>query len=67
MELEDLVLKHYRVERIGNRMVAFEDPDGNYKADSAQEVEKALNTRRHCNVEVRTSNKAKWYPISNRR
>ena len=67
MELEDLVLNQYRVERIGNKIAVFEDPDGNYKADSALEVETALNTSRHCNVWVRMSKKSKWYPISNKR
>ena len=48
-ELEDLVLRHYRVERRGGEMVAIQDPDGLYKAPSAQALERALNTK--CRIE----------------
>lgn len=54
MELEDLVLlKHYRVERHGDVMVAVEDEDGNYKAPSAKDLEDALNIRKRIRKEDR--------------
>ena len=46
MELTDLVLKRYSVRRIGNQMIAIEDPRGRYKADSPENVVRALSDRR---------------------
>lgn len=51
-ELEDLILKRFRVEKIAGEMVVVEDPAGNYKAVSSGEVERALNTEEQTEVEV---------------
>lgn len=51
-ELEDLVLKRFRVEKIAGEMVAVVDPTGNYRAGSASEVERALSTEEQTEVEV---------------
>lgn len=45
MTLEDLVLERYRVERAGEKMVAIKDSAGLYMAHSAEQIERALNTR----------------------
>ena len=42
MELEDLLIRRYRVEKIKGRMVAYPDEYGNYQACSADDVERAL-------------------------
>jgi hypothetical protein len=67
MELEDLVLKRFRVERIGPRMMAFPHPHGNYKADSAEKIERALNTlcsvRETDNIFVKSFTGKKWHHI----
>jgi len=70
MELEDLALKHYRVERQGGKMIAIEDPGGNYKADSAERIERALNTRGRIretdNIYFRLTGQGssgKWHPM----
>jgi hypothetical protein len=46
MELEDLVLERYRVERVEGKMVAIKDPLGLYMANSAAQIEHALSDRR---------------------
>lgn len=80
MELEDLVLKTYRIEKVLDgfhpnrfKMVATADPDGLYKAPSAENIERALNTncsiRKTDNLFVRTRMKngfGKWQPMSRR-
>ena len=73
MDLEDLVLKHYRVERQGNKMIVLEDPTGNYKADSAEKVERALTTkwpiRKTDNIFVRSygpGRPSKWWQMVRR-
>lgn len=68
MELDDLVLKHYKVQQIGRDLLITEDENGRYKADRAETVRKAL-TKQHVpeNVFVRTSLKAKWYKMSSGR
>ena len=70
MELEDLVLKRYRVERHGNKMIVLEDPNGPYKADSAEKVERAVTTkwpiRETDNIFVRIhgpGRPGKWWPM----
>lgn len=62
MDIEDLILKYYRVEKIDGRIVATENPCGKYRSRSAEEVEEALSTDRpvEC-VDVRIGNK--WMPI----
>lgn len=65
MTLEDLLVqKLYRAKKIGGKMVAFEDTDGNYKATSADDVERALTdkSQRHT-VYVTTSYYRKWYKL----
>jgi len=77
MEHNDLLLKHYRVEEVLDgiyptkyRIVAIEDPNGNYKASSAKQIEKALNTysciRKTDNLFYRMSPKGKWHPMIRR-
>lgn len=70
MELEDLVLRHYRVERRGDDMVAIQDPNGNYKAESADKIERALTAKCSLcetdNIFVRTSGRGRanvWHPM----
>jgi|GEM_PF-6408234 len=67
MTLEDLVLKHYRVERYRGKMIAIEDPDGNYKAESAEKIERALThqsaIRKTDNIYYRRQARGKWYPM----
>jgi hypothetical protein len=74
MELEDLVLKHFRVEKVLDgihptrfRMCAIEDSDGNYKAEKAEDVERALTNRwsphKTAGVYVRMGKHSKWYPL----
>jgi len=66
MELEELVLKTFRAERIGNVIMVTPDPDGNYKASSAKAVEQALTNRYPPEgVFVRMGGK-KWYPMRRR-
>ena len=64
MELEDLVLKHYRVGMRDSKVVAIEDEEGCYKAPSAEALEKALNTRCRIRMEdnlfVRSSRHGQW-------
>jgi len=69
MELEDLVLKHYRVERRERLIVAIEDEEGKYKAPSASALEDALNgVRRIRKAELLFVRFGKtWHPISNLR
>ena len=65
--LEDLVLKRYRVSRIGDRIVATLDPDGRYKACSAQDIESILtNGKRRRNIIVEVTTGTKWYPLGER-
>lgn len=40
--LEDLFLTHYRAEKINGDIVVIEDSDGRYRANSSDEVRKAL-------------------------
>jgi len=70
MELENLVpQKIYRVEKVLDslhpirfRMAAIEDPDGNYKAESAKDVESALTDGWQSRpVFVRMGNGRRWY------
>jgi hypothetical protein len=64
MELEDLLLKYYRVEKINGRMVATEDDDGHYRASSADDVEAALTTgERRALVDVRVGWSRQWRPL----
>lgn len=72
MELEDLVLqKIYRVEKVLDnlhpitfRMAAIEDPNGNYKSESAKDTENMLTNGRSAGpVFVRMGNGRKWYPM----
>ena len=62
MELEDLIIQHYRVERVNREMVVTPDPDGNYRANSAEAVKMALsNPNPPDGVDVKIGNK--WFPI----
>jgi hypothetical protein len=65
MEVKDLVLNTYRVERIGGVMLAREDPKGNYQASCAEDVEIALTIgpKRGHPVFVRTGSQAPWHQI----
>lgn len=70
VELEDLVLKHYRVERYKGKMIAIEDPNGNYKAASAEQIERVLTfpgpIRRADHIYYRRKPTGKWYPMIRR-
>ena len=62
MKLEDLMVEHFSVERIGNKMVAHHDPNGNYRAKSAEMVEQALTDGSNTDiVDVRIG--GKWHEI----
>jgi len=63
MELEDLVLRHYKVEWTCGRMVAIENGKGKYRAQSKEIVEQVLSDNKptHGEVEVLIGNH--WYPI----
>ena len=65
VELEDLVLKRFRVEKIAHKMIVTEDPVGNYKAVFASEVERALSTEDKTEVEVLIGNN--WMQIRGNR
>ncbi len=65
MDLEDLVLKKFRVEKVDGRMLAILDPAGRYRASNAQEVEVALSTDQATAVDVLIGNK--WYQIRGNR
>lgn len=61
-ELEDLLVKYYRVEKIGGLMVVTEDEKGKYRAACAEDVEAALTLGNNKNfVDVKIGNN--WYPI----
>ena len=64
-ELEDLVLKRFRVEKIDDEMVAVIDPKGNYRAGSKGEVERALSTDEETDVDVLIGNR--WVQIRGNR
>ena len=69
MELEDLLLlKCYRVESHGAQIVAIQDQEGLYKAPSAGDLEKALNTRGRIRLRdklfVRANPRAQWRPMN---
>lgn len=65
MELKDLFLSTFRVERRGERMVIRQAPDGNYLARSSTILRKALTTnckiRRKNNIFVRIGRN--WRPM----
>ena len=72
MQLEDLVLKRFRVEKCLDgiyparfKIVATQDSNGNYKADSAERLERALNTsqsiRKTDNIFVKIGS---WHTMS---
>ena len=51
-ELERLLINRYSVVKTNGKMVATEDPNGNYRASNATEVETALSTQSITDVEV---------------
>lgn len=62
MELEDLLVQLFRVERVGERIVAFPDPKGKYRAKTAEDVERTLSEKNPSfGVEVKVGNR--WYPV----
>lgn len=61
MEIEDLLIKRFSAEKINGVIVAFEDKRGNYRANSAKDVENALTTNSKTDVEVLIGNK--WHQI----
>ena len=63
MELEDLVLRHYRVEKVDGKMVATEDANGRYRAKSGGIVEKVLTEVNPTRGEVEVKICKKWRPI----
>lgn len=65
MELEDLVLKRFSVEKVDGEMIAVLDPTGNYRAGSRSEVERALSTEEETDVDVLKGNR--WLQIRGKR
>lgn len=63
MELEDLVLSHYRVEKIDGKMVATEDANGKYRAKSGNVVERVLTEYKPTRGEVEVRIGKIWRPI----
>jgi len=64
MELDDLVLKTFRADKVGNTIIVTPDADGNYKASSAKDVERALTDKYPPEgVFVRMGKGHKWHLI----
>lgn len=64
MELEDLLIKTYRADKINGEMVIAEDPNGCYQAEMAEDVKRALTIgirRNSPPVWVRIKIGGKWY------
>lgn len=63
MELEELVLKTYSVQIIGEerKAIATLDSKGRYKASCAKDVEDALNTRRAIEAVWIKPQRIKWF------
>ena len=71
MELEDLVLKHYRLMRDGECMVVVEDENGLYEAESADALLRFYrgNGRvdKYSNLRVRHKVGGTWYRLGHLR
>ena len=71
MELQSLVLKHYRVEKQGKELIITEDEQGNYKAPSKDSLHGALTYWRVIlptdNLFMRMNPQGKWYPMTRKR